>query len=92
MIRRRARETRTTMPVLGVLVGEELVVFGLWMLLARRGPYTAVFGRLTTRLGDPTKVGVRGFFLFGLAYGPPPSSARCLRSWRWWGAASPPVA
>jgi cytochrome c-type biogenesis protein len=57
------------MPVLGVLVGEELVVFGLWMLLARRGPYTAVFGRLTTRLGDPTKVGVRGFFLFGLAYG-----------------------
>ncbi len=57
------------MPVLGVLVGEALVVFGLWMLLARRGPYAAVFGRLATRLGDPTKVGVRGFFLFGLAYG-----------------------
>ncbi len=57
------------MPVLGVLVGEVLVVFGLWMLLARRGPYAAVFGRLATRLGDPTKVGVRGFFVFGLAYG-----------------------
>jgi len=57
------------MPVLGVLVGEVLVVFGLWMLLARRGPYAAVFGRLATRLGDPAKVGVRGFFLFGLAYG-----------------------
>ena len=57
------------MPVLGVLVGEVLVVFGLWMLLARRGLYAAVFGRLATRLGDPTKVGVRGFFVFGLAYG-----------------------
>ena len=57
------------MPVLGVLVGEVLVVFGLWMLLARRGPSAAVFGRLATRLGDPTKVGVRGFFVFGLAYG-----------------------
>jgi cytochrome c-type biogenesis protein len=59
----------SAMPVFGVLVGEALVVFGLWMLLARRGPYAAVFGRLATRLGDPTKVGVRGFFLFGLAYG-----------------------
>ncbi len=59
----------SAMPVLGVLVGEALVVFGVWMLLARRGPYAAVFGRLATRLGAPTKVGVRGFFLFGLAYG-----------------------
>lgn len=59
----------SAMPALGVLVGEALVVFGLWMLLARRGPYAAVFGRLATRLGDPTKVGVRGFFVFGLAYG-----------------------
>jgi cytochrome c-type biogenesis protein len=59
----------SAMPVLGVLVGEALVVFGLWMLLVRRGPYAAVFGRLSTRLGDPTKVGVRGFFMFGLAYG-----------------------
>jgi cytochrome c-type biogenesis protein len=62
----------SAMPVFGVLVGEALVVFGLWMLLARRGPYAAVFGRLATRLGDPTKVGVRGFFLFGLAYGAAP--------------------
>ena len=57
------------MPVLGVLVGEALVVLGVWMLLAGRGPYAAVLGRLATRLGDPRKVGARGFFLFGLAYG-----------------------
>ena len=57
------------MPVLGVLVGEALVVLGVWMLLAGRAPYAVVLGRLATRLGDPRKVGVRGFFLFGLAYG-----------------------
>jgi len=57
------------MPVLGVLVGEALVALGVWMLLAGRGPYAAVLGRLATRLGDPRKVGIRGFFLFGLAYG-----------------------
>jgi cytochrome c-type biogenesis protein len=59
------------MPVLGVLVGEALVVLGVWMLLARRAPYTAVLGGLAARLrlGDPRRVGVRGFFLFGLAYG-----------------------
>jgi cytochrome c-type biogenesis protein len=57
------------MPVLGVLVGEALVVLGVWMLLAGRGPYTPILGGLTARLGDPRRVGVRGFFLFGLAYG-----------------------
>ena len=57
------------MPAMGVLVGEALVVLGVWMLLAGRAPYTAVLGRLAERLGDPRKVGVRGFFLYGLAYG-----------------------
>lgn len=57
------------MPAVGVLVGEALVVLGVWMLLAQRAPYAAVLGRLATRRGDPRKVGVRGFFLFGLAYG-----------------------
>jgi cytochrome c-type biogenesis protein len=59
----------SVMPFLGVLVGEALVVLGVWMLLAGRAPYAAVLGRLATRLGDPRKVGVKGFFLFGLAYG-----------------------
>jgi cytochrome c-type biogenesis protein len=80
------------MPVLGVLVGEALVVLGVWMLLAGRAPYAAVLGGLATRLGDPRKVGVRGFFLFGLAYGVPPSASRCQRSWRSWAAAWPPTA
>ncbi len=60
---------RSVMPFVGVVVGEALVVLGVWMLLAGRAPYTAVLGRLATRLGDPRKVGVRGFFVFGLSYG-----------------------
>src|SRR5215212_11081873 len=50
------------MPGLGVLVGEALIVLGVWMLLARRAPYTAVLGDLAARLrlGDPRRVGVRG--------------------------------
>jgi cytochrome c biogenesis protein CcdA len=57
------------MPVLGVLVGEALVVLGVWMLLVGRAPYTAATSRLAARLGDPRKVGLRGYFLYGLAYG-----------------------
>jgi len=57
------------MPALGILVGEALVVLGVWMLLAGRAPYSAVLGRLAARVGGPRRVGVRGFFLFGLAYG-----------------------
>ena len=56
------------MPVLGVLVGEALVVLGLWMLVSR-GVNLGSFGRLAARLGDPGKVGARGFFVYGLAYG-----------------------
>ena len=36
------------MPVLGVLVGEALVVLGVWMLLAGRAPYAAVTGKLAS--------------------------------------------
>lgn len=56
------------MPVLGVLVGEALIVLGVWMLLGR-SLHVGAFGRLAAKLGDPRKVGIRGFFLFGLAYG-----------------------
>lgn len=56
------------MPILGVLVGEALILIGAWMLLGR-SLYVGALGRLAARLGDPRKVGARGFFLFGLAYG-----------------------
>jgi cytochrome c-type biogenesis protein len=57
------------LPVLGVLVGEALIVIGLWLFLGGRSPYIGVLFRLAVHLGDPRRVGVRGFSFFGLAYG-----------------------
>lgn len=56
------------MPALGIVIGGILVLIGLWML-AGRTLYTGVFERLAGRIGDPGSVSIRGFFLFGLAYG-----------------------
>ncbi len=56
------------MPTLGIVIGGVLVLIGLWML-AGRTLYTGVFERLASRVGDPGTVSIRGFFLFGLAYG-----------------------
>lgn len=56
----------SAMPVLGVLIGIALLLVGLWML-AGRSLYVGTFERLAP---SPTKeVSVRGFFLFGVAYG-----------------------
>jgi cytochrome c-type biogenesis protein len=52
------------LPVLGVLVGEALIVIGLWLFLGGRSPYISVLFRLAVHLGDPRRVGVRGFFFF----------------------------
>ena len=56
------------MPWVGTIIGAALVLMGLGVL-AGRTLYTGVFERLAARVGDPTKMGVLGFFLFGLAYG-----------------------
>lgn len=56
------------MPWVGAVIGAALVLMGLWML-AGRTLYTGVFERLAGRIGDPQSISVRGFFLFGLAYG-----------------------
>ncbi len=53
---------------IGITIGGALVLMGLWML-AGRTFYTGVFERLADRVSDPKRVSVRGFFLFGLAYG-----------------------
>ena len=56
------------MPWVGAVIGAVLVLMGIWMF-AGRGLYTGVFERFAERVGDPKAMGVRGFFLFGLAYG-----------------------
>ena len=57
-----------SMPWVGMVIGAALVLIGLWML-AGRTLYTGVFERFAGRIGDPKSMSVRGFFLFGLAYG-----------------------
>ena len=56
------------MPFLGALIGAALVLLGLWML-AGRTLYTGAFERFADKVRDPKDVSLRGFFLFGLAYG-----------------------
>jgi cytochrome c biogenesis protein CcdA len=56
------------MPWVGLLIGGLLVLLGMWVL-AGRTLYSGIFERLANRVGDPGDVSVRGFFLFGLAYG-----------------------
>ncbi len=56
------------MPSLGIVIGGVLVLVGLWML-AGRTLHASAFERFARRVGDPRNVSVRGFFLFGLAYG-----------------------
>ncbi len=51
-----------------MVIGGTLILMGIWML-AGRTFYSGVFERLAARVGDPTAMGMRGFFLFGLAYG-----------------------
>ncbi|WP_273844001.1 cytochrome c biogenesis CcdA family protein [Rubrobacter calidifluminis] len=56
----------SAMPAVGVAIGVALVLVGLWML-AGRSLYVGTFERLAP---SPAKeVSVRGFFLFGVAYG-----------------------
>ena len=57
-----------TMPWVGMVIGVALILMGLWMF-AGRMLYTGAFGRFAGRVGDPKAMSVRGFFLFGLAYG-----------------------
>lgn len=56
------------MPWVGVFIGLGLFAMGLAMLLGRT-IYASVFERAASRLGDPKATSLRGFFLFGVAYG-----------------------
>jgi cytochrome c-type biogenesis protein len=56
------------MPWVAIFIGVALILLGLWVL-AGRTMYVGVFERFVSRVGDPTDVSARGFFLFGLAYG-----------------------
>ena len=55
-------------PWIGLGVGVALTFGGAWLL--RGGSlYTNLAERAAARIGDPSRVGVRGYFLFGISYG-----------------------
>lgn len=57
----------SAMPWLAMAIGAGLVILGLAMFVGR--PISArFFGRVASRIGDPRSTGVRGFFLFGVAF------------------------
>ncbi len=58
------------MPALGLFIGGAMILMGLWLLAGRSIVVRAsAFQRFADRVSNPKDLSVRGFFLFGLAYG-----------------------
>ncbi|MDA1348933.1 MAG: hypothetical protein O3A47_08710, partial [Chloroflexi bacterium] len=56
------------LPWLGLAIGVILAIGGAWLVGGGK-LYTAFAARAAARVGDPGRVSVRGYFLFGLSYG-----------------------
>jgi cytochrome c biogenesis protein CcdA len=56
------------MPWLAVMVGVLLVLLGIWILIGKHLSFNFML-RLANNIGDPRKVTLKGFFLFGVAFG-----------------------
>jgi len=56
------------LPWLGLAIGIGLTVAGAWILGGGK-LYTGIAARAASHMGDPGKVSLRGYFMFGLSYG-----------------------
>ena len=63
-----ARQVIDVIPWIGLTIGIVLTLVGGWLLSGGK-IYTAIAQQASTKFGDPSKVGVKGYFLFGLSYG-----------------------
>ena len=63
-----ARQVIDAIPWIGLTIGIVLTFVGGWLLSGGK-IYTAIAQQASTKFGDPSKVGVKGYFLFGLSYG-----------------------
>lgn len=62
-----ARFLTEVIPYIAVGIGFFLLLLGVWML-AGKHVSPSWFMRLSQKFGDPNESGLRGFFLYGLAY------------------------
>ena len=62
-----ARSVVSAIPWIGLGIGVLLALVGAWLLSGGK-LYTAIAQRAADRMGDPTQVSIRSYFLFGLAY------------------------
>ena len=56
------------MPWLSVIIGGCLVLLGIWLMLGKHVSLDFMT-RMSSRIGDPRHISVKGFFLFGLGFG-----------------------
>jgi len=56
------------LPWVGLVIGIGLSIIGAWLVFGGK-LYTGIAARASSRIGDPTEVSLRGYFLFGLSYG-----------------------
>ena len=56
------------MPWVSIVIGVGLVGMGIWMLFGKHFSFEFMTN-IGNRIGDPRTISIRGFFLFGLAYG-----------------------
>ena len=56
------------MPWISVIVGTMLVFLGIWILFGKSFSFTFML-KVANNIGDPRKLTLKGFFLFGVAFG-----------------------
>ena len=58
----------SVLPWIGLGIGVLLILASAWLLSGGK-LYTALAQQMSTRFGDPGQANIRGYFLFGVAYG-----------------------
>ncbi len=56
------------MPWVSVIIGLGMIMVGVWLLFGKHLSF-AIFMRIGSGIGDPRNISIRGFFLFGIAFG-----------------------
>ena len=63
-----ARQVIGLIPWIGLIIGVVLTLAGAWILGGGK-IYTSLAQQASTKMGDPSQVGIKGYFLFGVSYG-----------------------